>query len=950
MKKLYALGLVLVAALILAVGCVGEPRSAPRSVALPGSSLFKASDPLPLAPELTKKVLPNGLTYYVRANGNPGGRVTMFLVVAGGSSVEEENELGYAHFVEHMAFNGTASFPENELVRYLRSIGMEFGAEINAYTSIENTVYTLEMPTDNPAFFDTGLKVLREWATAISFDPVEVEKEKGVILEERRLGLGPSEAARKAELPVLLAGSKQATREPIGTEASIRNATAEGLKAFYERNYRADRIAVMIVGDIDRTEAAAAVEREFSFPNPDGQIRERPFFPVKPSFDLSFVATYHPDFDRSVLFYQKLVALKDERTIGDYVEWLKKRIAVEAVKLRLSDLTRAGGKAWAEAYFDDDYFYGLTRIYMFSLLAETGEELKAFNDLAIEVERVRRHGFTESEFRRTVDNWRRWLSTLDVEDQDLKSWSFAEEYVRNFMYNEPVPGVINERVYIKDTLDKLSLDDLNAAARSILAEDEGAVAMRAKSAPADAAINARSFEAALESARASALGPLELSNAFNGGLFDDEPQGGSIVAEKEEAGGITVLTLGNGATVLLKPTTFDRDSIDFVAWSQGGYSALPPEDYYAAVFGPTLLSAAGLGGMDATRLQEETALANIALSWTISENSESFTGKAATSELRTLLRLVYLNAAEQGRDTAAFNLMRERLAAQVGPLLQDPGYRFDTAWNAHLFSGNPRYRALNPVEIRALSYERVRAVSEKALAAASDFSYVLVGDFDLDEAKKLAARYLGAIPAGKASEKQGGEPLRSREDGGVRIDYALSKEKRASVRMVWAGEAPWSWERENALDLMAQALNNRLLDAIREDLGGTYVTSTRAVYTRFPLEQYLFIVSFDCDPERVEELIAEVRDEAAMLAAGDMPAMYAQQIRAAAQRDYTGTTRTNGFWVRSIANALANGLNYDIAERARQRPALADADLFRLLAADTLKPERSFVYVMLPEK
>ncbi len=950
MKRPIALGLALTAALLMLSGCVGAPASPPRGMALPGSSLFKASDPLPLAPELTKTVLPNGLTYYVRANGNPGGRVTMFLVVAGGSSVEEDNELGYAHFVEHMAFNGTASFPENELVRYLRSIGMEFGAEINAYTSIENTVYTLEMPTDDPEFFDTGLKVLREWATAISFDPIEVEKEKGVILEERRLGLGPSEAARKAELPVLLAGSKQANREPIGTEASIKNATAEGLKAFYDKNYRADRIAVMIVGDIDRKEAAAAVEREFSFPNPDGQVRKRPFYPVKPSFDLSFVATYHPDFDRSVLFYQKLVPLKDERTIGDYVEWLKKRIAVESVKLRLSDLTRAGGKAWAEAYFDDDYFYGLTRLYMFSLLAEPGTELDAFADLAVEVERIRRHGFTESEFRRTIDNWRRWLGTLDVEDQDLKSWNFAEEYVRNYMYDEPVPGVINERVYIKDTLDRLSMDDLNQAARSILAEDEGSVALRAKAAPHNAALGAKDFEAALELARASELKPLELSTAFSGGLFDDEPQGGSVVEEREESGGITALTLSNGATVLLKPTAFDKDSINFIAWSMGGYSALPAEDYYAAVFGPTLLGAVGLGGMDATRLQEETALANLSLDWSISENSESFSGKAATGELRTLLRLVYLNAAEQGRDASAFALMRDRLAAQVGPILQDPGYRFDSAWNAHLFSDNPRYRALDPERIRALSYEQVRAVSEKALGAASDFTYVLVGDFDLEEAKKLVARYIGAIPEGAANADQNAEPLRSRDEGNVRLNYTLAKEQRASVRMVWAGEAPWSWERESALDLMAQAFNNRLLDAIREELGGTYVTSTKAVYSRFPLEQYLFIVSFDCDPERVDELIAEVRDEAAKLAAGDMPAMYAQQVRAAAQRDYTGSTRTNSFWVRSIANAIAYGLDYDIAERARQRPALADPALFKLLAAETLKPERSFVYVMLPEE
>ena len=951
----------LITALIL-LSCTGTPQQLAQiqPTALPGGSAYQLEDSLPLAPELAKKTLPNGLTYYVRYNGNPAGRILMYLVIASGASNEEDHELGYAHFVEHMAFNGTKSFPENDLIHYLRSIGMTFGAEVNAYTSREETVYTLEMPTDNPDFFATGLKVLREWATAITFDPVEVEKEKGVILEERRLGLGPHEEASRNELPIMMAGSRHADRDPIGTDESVRNATTDGLKAFYERNYRADRMAIVVVGDLDVAVTAAAVEKEFSFANPDGEVRPRQVFPVAVSQEMSFAATFHPDFDRSVVTYSKIVPYQRETTIGDYVDMLNMRIAAEAVKLRLSDLNRSGRMAWQDAFFDDDYFFGGTRLYSFSLTAADSRELEAFTDLAREVERLRRYGFTESEYRRTIDLWRRWLGTLTVEDNDLRSRSFADEYVRNFMYAEPVPGVINERVYIKATLDSMQVDDLNAAVKTMLGSDEGFVALRAKTVP-DAnmpkpdfpsrpatSLLADAFEAALEAARAADL-EAYVAAVGEGGLFDDLPAPGSIAEERSHPNNITELLLTNGARVLLKPTTYDRDSVSFMAWSPGGYTTLPTDSQLPAMLAPSLMNAAGLGSLDQIRVQELTALAQVSLSWSIGEDATVIDGKLHSKDMETFLRLVYLTSVEPGRDSLAFQAARDRVADQLAPYVTAPEYRFESAWSSHLFEQSRRIKSLNPVDVRALDFSTVREMTIDSLARASTFTYILVGDFKLEEVKAQISRHLGAIPSGNPETPAWIEPLRPRTDGGQRVDYPISREQRTSVKMVWAGEAPWSQERESGLSLMAQALNNRLLDALREELGGIYVSSSQGKFSKTPTEQYIMIVSFDTDPARADELIDKVKSEVSSLVDGSFPTMYVDQIRAASQRSYESRNRTNEFWTRNLAMAVATGQNLEILGRARRVPLLSDAEFFRTLAAELLIPERAFTYVMSPE-
>ncbi len=945
------LGLFVVSLAIALFSCVGAPDAnlPPVSSVLPGGSVYAMSDALPLAPELTRAVLPNGLTYYLRNNGNPGGRVLMYLVVATGSSAEEVGERGYAHFVEHMAFNGTAGFPENALVDYLRSIGMEFGAEINAYTTREQTVYTLEIPTDDPQLFITGLQVLKDWATAITFDPIEVEKEKGVILEERRLGLGPDEVARRRELPVMLAGSRHGEREPMGTEEDLKAATGEKLKAFFERNYRPERMAVIIVGDIKVHTAESAVVREFSFASKDGVTSPRPFFPVAPTEQMSFVSTFDNDFDQSVVFYEKIVPYKAETLISDYFKMMKQRVAVEAIKLRLANLTRAGGKKWREANFDDDYFFGQTRLYAFTLATEDGKELDAFSDLATEVERIRRHGFTQSEFQRTVDSYRKWLSTLDIEDNDLKSSSFADEYDRNFMYNEPVPGIINERVYIKDALDSLTLAELSGIARSILGEDEGFVAVRAKKGPWNAALTKEGFESRLELARAAELAPpVEL--AAQGGLFDNLPEPGTIVSERSLGNGITELVLSNGARVLLKPTYYDKDTVKFIALSPGGLYNLPVELHQTATLAPALLSGAGFGALDAVRVDELTASLSVSLDWSISDIAEVMSGKTTKKDLESLLRLVYLNSAELGRDPQSFGAMKSRLISQVGTYGNDPDYLYNTAWYRHLNGENPRTASMNADAIKGITLEKTHDLVHGLFANASGFTYIVVGDFSLTEIKPMLTRHIGAIPAGSPRKTQWQAPLRPKAAGNQRIEYKLAREDRATVNMVWATEAPWSYERQKTMEYMALALNNRLLDGLREELGGTYIVSCEGEFSKNPVSQFQLKITFNTDPQRVDELIAAVRAEIQALLDGKFDPMYIDQIRAAAVRNINSRMDTNDFWLNRLAVALLYGYDFNVRERETESLKSIDAQLFQKMAQEVFNKDREFVYILLPQE
>ncbi|HAP44764.1 MAG: hypothetical protein A2087_02875 [Spirochaetes bacterium GWD1_61_31] len=958
-QNLFRTGRFLAAGLVLALlagsllACIGTPNppitGQPQAgSALPASISYKPEDPLPLAPELSRATLPNGLTTYVRFNGNPGGRIILYLVIAAGSADETEEQLGYAHFIEHMAFNGSASFPKNELVNYLRSIGIRFGAEINAYTSRENTVFQLEIPTDQRQYLETGLQVLRDWATAITFDPAEVEKEKGVILEEMRLRLNPHEAARNAELPVLLGDSRHAFRDPIGSEASIRNATAESLRAFFSEHYRPERMAVIAVGDLNHGTMVRTLRETFNFTNADGQTKPRNFYPVLPAAELALLASINDDFDQAIVQYQKVVPYRPETTIADYYQLMINRVAVEAIRLRLANLTRSTDVPWLSASFSSDYFFGLTRIYNFSLSANPGEEVRAFSQLATEVERIRQHGFTASEVQRTIDMWRTWLTTLDIEDQDVRSDSFADEYVRNFMYGEPVPGIVNERVYIRDSLDRMTPASLLAEARRILSNDEGFVSVRTTRGLWNSQLTRPVFDQALAQARQQALTALA-DGAGQIGLFDNLPKPGRITGQAALPDDIQEFRLSNGARVLLKPTLFDRDTVRFLAFAEGGYTSWPAELHDSLSLAPSLLGSAGYGQLDSLAFDTVTAAYRANLSWGFDQDVRLIHGETTRQDLAAMLRLVYLLAAEPGQDVDSFNRQRDLLASQFVGYANDPDYRFQTAWNRHLYGDNPRLAGLSADVVRAIDFASTRQAVLDGFANAAAFTYVLIGDFSIEEVKPLLEQHLGAIPAGQSHPSQLLNPLTPRADGNGRHDFAYAREPRSSVRMVWSAPAEWSYDRQKTLEYLTYALNNRLLDALREDLGGTYVVSVDSDFRRSPVSQFSVIVSFDTHPDKVDSLVAEVDREIASLLQDGLPAMYIQQIRAAVGRSLQGRQNTNEFWLGGLLQAMINGQDFNLSQRELATVNLVDGETFRSLAAEVFQSGQRFVYVMKPQ-
>ncbi len=423
---------------LLSAACVGTPakaESAPleaqgnapaaaQSIEVKAKydpNTAKPEDLLPLAPELTKGVFENGLTYYIRKNGNPGKRAVMYLVVKAGSVHETDSERGYAHFVEHMAFNGTLSFPENQLVDYFRSIGMEFGAEVNAYTAYDNTVYMIEMPLDKLTYFQKGMQILKEFALNVTFDPAEVEKEKGVILEEMRLDKGSKERARNKELSAMLGSTPYAGREPIGTEASIKNATAESLKAFYDKHYTLNRMALIVVAVLSQPYVSRTLKEVFEKLPANPQALTGFVEKIGALDSLGFSLSTDNDFGVATLSYQQLAPLTPEKTLKDYSNFVLRNLVEQAVNYRLNAIINGGTALWEAAYFGTDYFFGQTRTLQLILRAKGGKEKEAFGMFMQELERLRQHGFTQSEFNRAVASHRAWVKTLDVEDMDLKS-------------------------------------------------------------------------------------------------------------------------------------------------------------------------------------------------------------------------------------------------------------------------------------------------------------------------------------------------------------------------------------------------------------------------------------------------------------------------------------------------------------------------------------------------
>ena len=911
--------------------------------------------PLPLDPAVRTGVLANGLTYYVRENREPRDRAELRLVVDAGSVLEADDQRGLAHLLEHMAFNGTEAFPEQDLVRYLESTGMRFGPDVNAYTSFDETVYMLQVPTDSAETFATGLEVLREWAGAVTITPEEVEKEKGVVIEELRLRRGAQGRVQDVQFPVIFQDSRYAERLPIGTVETLEDATAERLRDFYDDYYRPDLMAVVVVGDVDADAVVGMIEDEFGALENPADAPERASYGV-PGHDETLVTVVtDPELPQG----QVQVLLKREpetaRTEEDYRRTVTVSLFNAMLNARLDELRQQADPPFAFAFAG--LGGGLRTVDFAQMIAivQGSGALGGLEALLTEAERVRRFGFTGGELERAKAETLNGLDRALAERDQTPSRAYAGALVSYDLEGAPALGVDDRARLTRRYLPEVTLADVDALAGELLREQNRVVALslpevenRQVGEASGAAPTEADVRAVLAAVDSADLEPYQ-DDVAAGPLVPTPPAPGRVVETEDLGEGATAWTLSNGVRVLLKPTDFQNDEVLISAFSPGGSSLLDLDTYRATQFASTIVGASGAGTFSATELQKKLAGQTVSVSPFVSEREEGVRGQASPDDLETALQLVYLTMTAPRRDPDAFAATLGQFRAFLDNAAATPQKAFSDTLNVTLTGDHPRRQPLTLATLDAADLDASVAVVRERFADADDFTFVMVGAFEPSEVQPLVETYLGGLPTlPRTDEPQ--DVLIDRPDGVVRKTVYRGVEPQARVQVVFHGPLDaYSDEAEADLDALAQVLETTLRETLREDLGGTYSVRVSGGADREPRPEYTVSLGFGADPARVDELVAAVFEDVAALKGDGPEARLVQNVREGARREEQTALRQNGYWL----SALSEAARYDRdLDEVLARPALLGATTAASVQAAArryLDTDRYVQVVLLPE-
>lgn len=916
-------------------------------------------DLLPFDPAVVRGVLGNGLTYYIRHNQEPRGRAFLSLVVKAGSVLEEEEQRGLAHFVEHMAFNGTERFAKQEIVDYIESIGSTFGPDLNAGTSYDTTTYFLEVPTDDPEVLDTAFQILSDWAYAIAFSPDEVELERLVVLEEWRLGQGFNSRWRDSWFPLVFGDSLYAERNPIGLPEVIETAPVEQLRAFYERWYRPELMAVVAVGDFDAEFIEAKVTQHFA-PPPEGEALQeraavapptsRPRFEIPHHDDLRVSIFTDPEAPGAQLILVLKVAPETGQDVAAFRRIVVERLAFMMVNARLFERGQVADPPYLWAGGSRGSFVETTDIATFSVVVEGDAFENGFTGLLEELQRVRRHGFTATELARERVNLLSAAESVYKERDQLDSGQLAGEYEDHFLSGTPFPGAELEWELYQALLPQVSLEEVDRIAASwsepgntvlLVLRPEGA-----ESAPDD--VLAAAMRAQMEGASALQVEPYEDD-------FDDVPllaalpTPGSIV-EEEALASIDAQrwTLSNGITVIARQTDFKNDEVLFNAHSPGGHSLVADADFVSARYAAALVSGSGVGLHDSVTLDKLLAGKRVSVSPYIGELFEGLSGNASPEDLETLFQLITLYATQPRLDPDYFETYLARLRSSAETRATQPdAVLYDTA-NTVLGQNHFRRRPLTLELLEELSIERAEAVYVDRFADLGDATFVFVGAFDWEELRSLTTTYLASLPATGRDEQWrdvGIDPPAGVEDHAVRKGI----EPRSTTILVYAGDTEWSRGEALTLSVMGEMLGIRLRERVREELGGTYSISVSASSRSLPDPEYQVAIIYGSDPSRVDELAAEVAAEVEWLRAGGEQ-RYLDTVKEMLRTSREEQLRENGFWLNQIQTAIQRGEPFTEIDLFNER--LEALTLEQVAAAvERYLPDNRYVRVVLfPEE
>ena len=875
--------------------------------------------PLPVDKNVRIGQLDNGLTYYIRHNKLPENRAEFYIAQKVGSILEEPQQRGLAHFLEHMAFNGTKNFPGDDkglgVIPWCETVGIKFGTNLNAYTSIDETVYNISnAPIDRTGVLDSCLLILHDWSNYILLKDDEIDKERGVIREEWRSRNSGMLRVYTDLLPTIYQGDKYADCMPIGSIDVINNFPYKDIRDYYHKWYRPDLQGIVIVGDIDVDTVEAKLKAVFADVQKPVNPAERTYYPVTDNKEpIVATGTDKEVDDPSIEIYFKQDATPDseKNNVGYLASQYMTSMISSMLNARLSELVQSANPPFtrASSYYSDFFVAKTKEAFALSASSKADGIETALKTLLQETERARRFGFTESEYARARANYLQSLESAYNEREKTKHGSYVREYVQNFLNGEPIPGIEAEYAMMNQLAPNIPLQAMNMVMQQLVPDSNQVVIIAG---PAKEGLKYPTKEEVINLLKGMKDLDLQayVDKVSDEPLMKEAPKGGKIISEKEgDIYGSTKLVLSNGVTVYVKKTDFKADEIRMKGTSLGGKSIFPDKDALNFAVMDNVIAVGGLGNFSQVDLTKVLAGKKVSVNAGLGATTENVFGTCSPKDFETMMQLTYLTFTTPRKDAEAFESFKNRMKAQLESAQANPLSSINDSLQKAMYNNHPRVVMMKPEMVDQIDYDRILEMYNDRFKDASDFTFYFVGNIDLETAKPLIAEYLGALPAINRKETFKDTKMSIRK-GVYKNEYAKEQQTpTATIVFLYSGKAPYTLKNDILLSFATQVLDMVYTEEVREKEGGTYGVNCFGDLQKYPKEQLLLQIVFQTDPAKKDKLAGIVVDELKKLAAEGPSDVHLQKVKEYMLKKYADNQKENGYWMNNLNDYFYYGMD-----------------------------------------
>jgi zinc protease len=869
--------------------------------------------PLPVDPNVRTGKLENGLTYYIRHNGLPENRADFYIAQKVGSMQEEDNQAGLAHFLEHMAFNGTKNFPGKTMLNYLQDNGIKFGTNINAYTSFDETVYYLtNIPTTNTNLMDSALLVLHDWSNAIALEEEELENERGVIREEWRTRGGAQQRLYEQLLPKMYYESKYANRMPIGSIDVINNFKPEEIRAYYHKWYRPDLQGIIVVGDFDVDEMEQKVKNLFSPIKLDENRAERVYYPVPDNKEpIVAIATDPEARSTSIMMFYKHDPLPEElkNTQSGYILQYILNVVSSMINQRFDEIVLKPDAPFTSAYaYDGDYFVAKTKDAWTVVAGSAEDKIKdALAAMIRESIRMEKYGFTASEYEIARTNLLKSYEDAYNNRDKQRNSSYSQQYVSAFVDGEPIPGIEFEYQFMNAVAPNIPVEAINQTIKQLIGDENMVIAITGPKKEGLVYPTEEELLAVLASVKAETIEPYA-EQVIDEPLVATPPAPGKITKEeKDQALNATVWTLQNGMKVILKNTDFKDDEIIMTATSMGGYSQFAANDPINSKLMNAIMRVGGVGNFSATDLPKVLAGKTASARPGISLITQSFNGASSIKDFETMLQLVYLYFTAPRKDTDAFQSYVQRMETQLKNQEAEPMVAFNDSITYAMYGDNPLSARIKLDDIKKLDYDRIMEMYKQQFSNPGSFVFTFVGNIDEAKVRPVIEQYLASLPGKAVKGDFTKVPMDFIAGESTNIFQREMQNPKASVFDAYSGTIERTLKNQILMSMFDQILDIVYTEKIREEEGGTYGVSTAGAISRYPEGQTVLQISFDTDPEKMAHLNGIIHEVLKDIAVNGPRDADFQKVKEYMNKNYTERLKENSYWLNVLDNRYFYG-------------------------------------------